>query len=269
LSRPSTPSEAVRWGPGPNDLTAPWRGLTLELHHAVVRALPKLIMATGRQRQKYSITDLHVMAKRYASLLDPPVHVPGIRTFQNAFATGSPAPESILAILCGLAVDPARAHELELEREALGRYPAKVTESGSLVRLLANPSHAACEGSLTNPKSGEIVGSEIEVTGTLGPIPVGKHVWIAHADRRGLLWPKDFEVTPDGDGTFGRIVYEGGRLRQVFVVLLMTTADGHAYFTRWIAEGSATNHYPGIVPSKDAYVELDRVEVRHFPSGVL
>jgi hypothetical protein len=89
---------------------------------------------------------------------------------------------------------------------------------------------------------------------------------VAHADKRGLFWPKDFEVVPEADGRFQRLVYEGGSGGDVVILLLLASAAGHVQLTERMAECSRTGRYPGIPPEPARFAELNRVRVRHDPT---
>jgi hypothetical protein len=120
-----------------------------------------------------------------------------------------------------------------------------------------------CVGRLESPKPDTAVGSPFRVDGVVHAIPTRHHVWIAlQIDPGGLIWPKDYEVIPDGDGHFERHVYEGGSSRDFFVLLLLTSEAGDTQLDNGMKEGSRSGHYPGVPPSATTFLELDRVEVR-------
>ena len=119
-----------------------------------------------------------------------------------------------------------------------------------------------CVGRLTSPEPGATVDAEIRVEGFVHAVPPGHHIWIAHQDRRGLFWAKEFEVTLDDDGHFERYVAEGGSSPGLMVLLLLASESGHAQLVDWIAESSRSGRYPGIPPSPTRFYVLDQVEIR-------
>jgi hypothetical protein len=124
-----------------------------------------------------------------------------------------------------------------------------------------------CTGALTAPIPGGTVGSEIRVEGLVRGVPARHHIWITHQDRRGLFWAKDFEVVPDSDGHFERIVYEGGTLRQFALQLVLTSEAGHQQLVDWISECSRTGVYPGMQPAPARFHVLDSVALNFDPSS--
>jgi hypothetical protein len=111
------------------------------------------------------------------------------------------------------------------------------------------------------------VGTEIVVKGVVDAAPEKHHIWIAHQERQGLFWAKDFEVAPDDDGHFERIVYEGGSLRELTLLLLLASEAGHKQLANWMAECSRSGSYPGIPPDRSRFVPLDKVAVHFDPSA--
>ena len=109
------------------------------------------------------------------------------------------------------------------------------------------------------------MGREIRVQGVARGIPARHHVWIAHQDRRGLFWPKDFEVVPDSVGRFERIVYEGGTLNEFTLQLLLTSRTGHEQMANWVAECSRSGIYPGIQPAPTLFHVLDSITLKLDP----
>ncbi|MBM0256000.1 hypothetical protein [Micromonospora sp. 4G55] len=126
----------------------------------------------------------------------------------------------------------------------------------------------ACVGRFTSPQPDATVGTRIRVGGLVRDVPNRHHVWIAHqVDPGGLFWPKDFEVVLDGNGHFERYVYEGSGRRNLHLLLLLTSQAGHTQLTEWATECKRSRSYPGVPPSPDWYLELDRITVRHYPSS--
>jgi hypothetical protein len=123
-----------------------------------------------------------------------------------------------------------------------------------------------CTGSLTAPETGSTVGKEIHVEGVVHGVPERHHVWIAHQDRRGLFWAKDFEVTPARDGHFERIVYEGGTLRSFAVLLLLASEAGHRQLNGWMDECKRAGSWPGIPPASNRFHVLDSVTLQFDPT---
>ena len=123
-----------------------------------------------------------------------------------------------------------------------------------------------CSGSVTAPKAGSTVGKEIQVEGVVRNLPERHHIWIALQDRRGLFWAKGFEVTPDHDGRFKRLVYEGGELRSFTLLLLLASEAGHRQLNGWIAECSRAQSWPGIPPAPDRFHVLDSVTLQFDPA---
>ena len=121
-------------------------------------------------------------------------------------------------------------------------------------------------GSITAPQAGSTVGTEIQVEGVVRNLPEGHHIWIALQDRRGLFWAKGFEVTPDHDGGFQRLIYEGGDLRSFTLLLLLATEAGHRQLNEWIAECNRAQSWPGIPPAPDRFHVLDSVTVQYDPA---
>lgn len=120
-----------------------------------------------------------------------------------------------------------------------------------------------CEGRLSSPASGDVVGKRIRVTGVVQAIPPRHHAWIAHqVDPGGLFWAKDFEVAPDSEGHFERYVYEGGSAEEFSVLLLLVSEAGHTQLANWMADG----RFPGIPPDHNRFYELDQVRVRFDPA---
>lgn len=122
-------------------------------------------------------------------------------------------------------------------------------------------------GHLTLPTAGATVGTEIVVKGVVDAVPERHHLWIAHQDRRGLFWAKDFEVTPEHDGHFERIVYEGGSLREFTLLLLLASEAGHNQLIDWMAECSRSGSYPGIPADRSRFSVLDKVALNFDPSA--
>jgi hypothetical protein len=123
-----------------------------------------------------------------------------------------------------------------------------------------------CTGNLTAPEAGSTVGEEIQVGGVVQNVPERHHVWIAHRDRRGLFWAKDFEVTPERDGRFERLVYEGGELRSFTLLLLLASEAGHRQLNGWMAECSRARSWPGIPPAPTRFHVLDSVVLQFDPT---
>jgi hypothetical protein len=123
-----------------------------------------------------------------------------------------------------------------------------------------------CSGTLTAPAADSTVGKEIQVEGVVRNLPERHHIWIAHQDRRGLFWGKDFEVTPGPDGRFERLVHEGGELRSFTLLLLLTSEPGHRQLTSWMTECARAKSWPGIPPAPNRFHILDRVPLRFDPT---
>jgi hypothetical protein len=123
-----------------------------------------------------------------------------------------------------------------------------------------------CSGSVAVPEVGFTVGKEIQVEGVVQNLPERHHIWIAHQDRRGLFWAKDFEVIPDHEGRFKRLVYEGGELRSFTLLLLLASEAGHRQLNGWMAECSRVQSWPGIPPAPDRFHVLDSVTLQFDPA---
>jgi hypothetical protein len=123
-----------------------------------------------------------------------------------------------------------------------------------------------CSGSVTAPEAGSTVGEEIQVQGVVRNVPERHHIWIAHQDRRGLFWAKDFEVSADHDGHFERLVYEGGELRSFTLQLLLASEGGHRQLNGWMAECSRARSWPGIPPAPNRFHLLDGVTLQFDPT---
>jgi len=141
-------------------------------------------------------------------------------------------------------------HDIKIDRQ----HPERPVEPGE------------CSGSVTAPADGSTVGTEIQVEGVIRNLPERHHIWIAHQDRRGLFWAKDFEVIPDHDGGFERLVYEGGELRSFALLLLLASEAGHRQLNGWMAECSRAKSWPGIPPSPSRFHVLDSVALRFDPT---
>jgi len=114
-------------------------------------------------------------------------------------------------------------------------------------------------GQILHPLDGSIVGSRFKVSGTLGDVAEGWHVWIA-VKRGNLFWPKEPEIEPDENGNWEMIAYEGGSPGELQVSLLLVDEPGHKRILDWFADSNSTGRFPGLSLNELDAKELNVVD---------
>jgi hypothetical protein len=134
-------------------------------------------------------------------------------------------------------------------------------------RVVPTALPSGLEGWLELPKEGGQVGGRIEVRGHVDDWRHDCKLWIAHRrEPRGAFWLKPPEIQLDDHGNFSVSVFEGGLGGRVVISLLAVPVSRSQDFEKWLQNGEATGHYPGIYPTS-ADRELDNVIVSYNPDA--
>jgi hypothetical protein len=122
------------------------------------------------------------------------------------------------------------------------------------------------KGRLVLPRDGDEVGGRIGIRGQVTGWQHDWKLWIAHRrDPQGEFWVKFPEIRPDDHGNFSASVFEGGPRGRVIISLLAVPLSRSRTFEKWLQQGAATGHYPGIYPTS-ADSELTSVTVSYVPA---
>jgi len=101
-----------------------------------------------------------------------------------------------------------------------------------------------------SPKENETVSDVIDVTGTLGKIPSGNHVWLA-TQIANFMWPKQPEI-PAASRSWAAQIYEGAKPGNGNMMLVLFTVgeEGNSFIREWFRNGQKTGDFPGLKPTE-------------------
>lgn len=113
--------------------------------------------------------------------------------------------------------------------------------------------------SISSPLSGDEVGSQAPVSGNVGNIPKGKHLWVCVRRellpevKQGKWWPQQGQIDPEPNGTWAVGVSFGGPQDIGFhfqIIAVLVDDKTNQDFETYISHGVATNDYrPVKLPS--------------------
>ncbi len=114
---------------------------------------------------------------------------------------------------------------------------------------------------IQQPKSSETVGRTFVVSGDLGEMPEGYHVWLG-IEIGALLWPKEPEI-PIGDRHFSVKIVEGGNPPggRFSLTLFQVSSEGQKRIADWVDTGRRTGDWPGLDPRDlNGFSQLDHAD---------
>ncbi len=98
------------------------------------------------------------------------------------------------------------------------------------------------QGKIEEPKPDEVVTRRIECSGSASDLSSGLHLWLV-VEVNGLIWPKEGEVTVDGNGQWSKTIFEDGAIDKFSISLLVANKDAHKAVEQWFQQGQRTGQY--------------------------
>lgn len=99
---------------------------------------------------------------------------------------------------------------------------------------------------------------KIECSGFASDISPGLHFWLA-VEVNGLIWPKEGEISVDGNGRWSKTVFEDGAIDKFSLSLIVANKDADKAIEQWFQQGQGTGQYERLTKIFGTQ-RLDRVD---------
>lgn len=97
---------------------------------------------------------------------------------------------------------------------------------------------------IESPKSGDLVNTAIDCSGSATGIPPSMHLWlVVEEEKRKFIWPKAGEVMVNEQGKWKHRIFEQGHAQRVSVSLFMADPAAHEIIRSWLENGQLNGHY--------------------------